>query len=178
MLIDLVKFPTVMYWKLTNPLPFCTALTIIQSRLFYDILLTCSKLTPRIKCHLSPWCLQHVWDGLKCRGNRLFASCSLEHKINRIWQHDYCITPLSRFNSQTGDNKIMDGGVFHPRSMGWCGLCFPFTQQICGRLQACYFCCQTWKRMEGDEKGQFTAGGLNEGIILPIQIKERHRSLK
>lgn len=144
---------------------------IIQSSLL--------RLTPRIKFHISPCCLQHFWD--RCCGseeNGLFASSSLEHKINRIWQHDYCITPFTRFNSQTGDNKIMDGSVFYTRSTGWCGLSFPFTQQIRGHLQACYFCCQMWKRVAGDEKGQFTAGGLKEGIILSTQIKVRDHSLK
>lgn len=121
------------------------------------------------------------WDRFKCCGsedNRLFASCSLEHKINRIRQHDYCITPLTRFNSQTGDNSIMDGSVFCTRSMGWCELCFLFIQQTRGHRQACYFCCQVWKRREGGWKRPIHSRGAEGGSNLTHKDKRKRSFTK
>lgn len=145
---------------------------------WWNILFIFSRLTSRRKCHISTCCLQYFWDSFKScdsEDSRLFASCSLEHKINRIWQHDYCITPLTRFNSQTGDNKIMDSSVFYSRSMGFVFHSHSRYAAIFRPVISAVRRERGWREMK---KGQFTAGGLKEGVILPTKIKERDHSLK
>lgn len=130
-------------------------------------------MTPWIKCHTSIYCLQHFCDRFKCCGSEdigLFASCLLEHKINRIWQHDYCITPLTRFNSQTGDNKIMDGSVFYTRSM-WA--LFSIHAADIRPSSGLLFLLSDVKKDGEDYKGQFTAGGLKCGNSLTPTDKRK-----
>lgn len=131
-------------------------------------------LTPRIKCHISTRCLLCLWDRFKrcgSEGKRLFATSSLEDTINRIWQHEFCITPCTRFNSLTGDNKIMDGSAFYIRSdvsfvFRWHSRYAAIFRPVISAVRRE----RGWKEMK---KGQFTAVGLKEGIILPTKIKKK-----
>lgn len=102
---------------------------------WWNLPLHCGIWTQRTKCSILSytisWWTEVLFDHIPLLSN------PLKHKINRICQNDYCITPLTHSNSRTEDNKIMDSSVLCAQSMGWFGFFFfvPVTEQRCSHIQ-------------------------------------------
>lgn len=105
----------------------------------------------------------------------MFTEHLVKHKINRTWQHDYYITLLTQFNSQTGDNRIMDRCVFCAVSMGWCCFYFLCTGRYAALFRPVIFAVRCeWGRGEM-KKGRYTAGRLKKQNTH-TKIDKRKRS--
>lgn len=138
---------------------------------WWNLPLHCGIWTQRTKCSILSytisWWTEVLFDHIPLLSN------PLKHKINRICQNDYCITPLTHFNSRTEDNKIMDSSVLCAQSMGWFGFffCSSHRAEMQPHSETLYSYCWMWMMMQRNEKGQFTAGEAKMEIFSPVRAQ-------